>query len=90
MNDASTDGAPSPPPPRRLDYAPRESRPWWVQVGLWGVPSRRATLGWMWLSIIGAVGTGIFVDPLGWLLLGAAAMYFATVWWMDRYGTWKR
>ena len=33
---------------------------------------------------------GIFVHPLGWGLLGAAAMYFATVWWMDRHGTWKR
>ena len=78
-----------------LDYAtPEIPRPWWVKLGLWGVPGRAGAWGFVWLSvaIAGYSLYRAFEEPQWWvglLTLLSAAAYWAAIRWVDRYGRWK-
>lgn len=71
------------------------ARPFYVSLGLWGVPSRSAALVYMWscvavalLAIVAGVFNPVFL--LGAPLLISAAWYRAAIRWMDRNGAWPR
>ncbi len=76
---------------------PRKTRdefPFWVKVGLLGVPGRTGVWFFFWLSIVFAVGFIAygFWDPrffIGFLWFFAALMYWLTIRWVDKYGVWK-
>ena len=71
-----------------------ESRPAWVRLTLWGVPSRRAARAWLWLSVTLALGGAAygFVDRR---FFGFAAFFFAALWywlairWVDEHDGWS-
>jgi hypothetical protein len=77
-----------------LPYAvPRPPRPFWVKVGLWGVPGRRAAWGFFWVCIAFAAFSGMrgFRDArwfLGTPVVLAAFWYWASIRWTDRHGSW--
>jgi hypothetical protein len=73
----------------RADY------PWWVKLSLWGVPGGRSGQ-WFFvgLSVAFAVACVIygFWDRrffLGMLFLLSAMMYWLTIRWIDRHGSWR-
>jgi hypothetical protein len=73
----------------------RDSRswPWWVSLGLWGLPGRGWAWGCFWLSVLIAAGSavaGFYYWPafFGVLFVFAAAWYFAAIRWVDRNGEW--
>jgi hypothetical protein len=71
----------------RADY------PWWVKVSLVGVPGRAGQWFFVGLSIAAAVACVVygFWDPRffgGVLFLFSALMYWLTIRWIDRYGSW--
>jgi hypothetical protein len=74
------------------DYKPE--RPWWVKVGLWGLPSRGAAVAFVWLSLVVALAgavLGVLLDPvfyLGLAFLFAALWYWLAVRWVDYYDDW--
>jgi hypothetical protein len=41
----------------------RPRRPWWVALGLWGLPVRAAALAFFWL----AIGLAVLSIPAGFL-----------------------
>ena len=68
-------------------------RPLWVQVGLWGLPSRGAAWAFFWLSIALAVASAVYGlwdrrFLVGVILLVAALWYWASIRWVDRDGSW--
>jgi hypothetical protein len=80
---------------------PREQYPWWVKFTLLGVPGRRGQWFSVWLSLASAVACiaygilnpgsrlGFFVLVVGGVgFTLAAAMYWLTIRWIDRHGTW--
>lgn len=76
---------------------PREQYPWWVKVGLWGLPNRATVWAFVWLSVLAAVGCVIYAVLAqatrlyaGVLFLFAALMYYLAIRWVDRYGSWER
>jgi hypothetical protein len=76
---------------REPDAGP--DRPWWVQVGLFGLPTRASAWAFVWLSVLlaaaGAAGV-LFYWPLGLgvLFLLAALWYYLCIRWVDRNGRW--
>jgi hypothetical protein len=80
----------SPDPDIRLP-----ERPWWVAIGLWGVPTRTAALVYLYISLgltVASIAAG-FVFPLYWggcLLIFAAMWYWLAIRWVDQHGGWGR
>jgi hypothetical protein len=68
-------------------------RPWWVRLGLWGLPNRGSAVACAALALAIAVAGAILAwwDWRGWLgllfLIGAAWYWFA-VRWVDRHDSW--
>jgi hypothetical protein len=76
-----------------MTNALREEYPWWVKVSLWGLPNRAAVRVFVWLSVLAAVACGVygFWDGrffVGLLFLLAALMYWLSIRWVDRNGSW--
>jgi hypothetical protein len=78
------------------DKLPRDRYPWWVRVSLWGLPGRAAVWAFVGLSLLAAVGCCVYAAWVGnprWyagaLLLLAALMYWLSIRWVDRYGSWE-
>lgn len=83
------------------ERVPRESYPWWVKFSLIGTPGRTGQWFFVWLSVAsafaciayGTLNPGsslsiylLLVGGIGFLF--AAAMYWLTIRWIDRHGTW--
>jgi len=73
----------------------RESYPWWVKAGLWGLSSRGEVQAFVWLSLALALGCVAWAvlkgDPrlyVGVIFVLAAPMYWAVIRWVDRHGSW--
>lgn len=73
---------------------PRSEYPWWVKLSMWGVPGR----GGLWVFVAISVAAAALSVVLGFVdsrfLLGAAfllsaLMYWLTIRWVDRYGSWE-
>lgn len=76
------------------DRVARADYPWWVKVSLWGAPGRAGQWVFVALSIASAVGCviyGFWNRPffLGVLFLFSALMYWLTIRWIDRHGSWS-
>jgi hypothetical protein len=72
---------------------PRENYPWWVKLSIWGLPNRAGAWTCVWLSVLLALGCGIygFWDRrsfAGLLFLLAGLMYWLAIRWVDRHGSW--
>jgi hypothetical protein len=74
----------------------RRQWPRWVRLGLWGVPTRRSALIWVWVSaLIGvflSVSLEAFAFPVG-ISVGipfflAALWYWVALRWVDQHETW--
>ena len=75
---------------------PRDQYPWWVKVSLWGLPSRAAVWAFVWISIALAIGCVCYAALMsnrrmftGILFLIAAFMYWISIRWVDRHGSWN-
>lgn len=81
---------------------PRDQYPWWVKVSLMGAGSRSAQWIFVWLSLLAAVGSiayglvvsrstlGVIIAVVGGVgFVISAAMYWLTIRWIDRHGTWS-
>ena len=88
---------PPPIPPSRVDlpYGRRPRRPFWVVLGLVGLPSREWAIAFAWLSLAAAVGCPVYAvatdRPQWWLGIGmvlAAWWYWEAVRWVDRNDQW--
>jgi hypothetical protein len=72
----------------------REERPWWVQVGLWGIHSRATAWAFFWISVgLAVVPTVLFFAVnKGFVLCGlfgvAALWYWLCIRWADEHGGW--
>jgi hypothetical protein len=69
------------------------TRPWWVEVGLWGLPSRVSAWVFVWLSLALAAASvvGAFWIPIvgfGGGLVFAALWYWFAIRWADNNGSW--
>ncbi len=78
---------------------PPERYPWWVKFSLLGAGTRRSQ--WFWVGLSIAAGILLFVfaaDTVGparivyviaaaWAFV-AAGLYWSTIRWMDRHGSW--
>ena len=74
--------------------------PWWVRFSLLGARTRRSQWFWVGLSVAAGVLLTVFAaDTLGparyvyliaaaWAFI-ASALYWSTIRWMDRHGTWS-
>ena len=76
---------------------PREHYPWWVKFSLWGVPGREAAWAFVVLSIVAAAGSTAYAVTMGdrrafvgILFLLAALIYWLSIRWVDRHGSWQR
>lgn len=74
---------------------PKSHYPWWVKVSLWGLPGRAWVWAFVWLSValaVGCVGYALaapdprFLGGAGFLF--AALMYWLSIRWVDRHGSW--
>ena len=68
-------------------------KPFWVKVGLWGIPTRASALHFIWFSTASAAASGAygFRDSrffLGTGLLLASLWYWLSMRWVDRHGGW--
>jgi hypothetical protein len=76
------------------ERVPRSSYPWWVKLSMWGVPGRAGLWVFVALSVAAAAGcvaygfwyTRFFV---GALFVVAALIYWLSIRWIDRYGSWE-
>lgn len=73
---------------------PRDQYPWWVKVSIMGVPGRNGLWVFVALSILAAFGCVVygFWDSrffFGMAFLLSALMYWLSVRWIDRHGSWK-
>lgn len=74
---------------------PRSGYPWWVKLSMWGVPGRAGLWAFVALSVAAAVACvvyGFWKNPrfiLGALLLFAALMYWLSIRWVDKHGSWS-
>lgn len=76
---------------------PREDYPWWVKLGLWGVPGRAGAWAFVALSILLAVGCAAYAIVsndtrfyIGLLFLLSALAYWLAIRWVDKYGSWQQ
>ena len=74
---------------------PKKRYPWWVKLSLWGLPNRAAVWAFVWLSVALAVlCVGYAVAAPDWRFFGgvgfllSALMYWLSVRWVDRHGSW--
>jgi hypothetical protein len=70
-------------------------RPWWVSMGLWGLPNRASVLACIWLSLLfGGAGLVAGLWKRGFFLLGFIALgapgYWAILDWADRHEVWTK
>jgi len=79
------------------DKVSRDRYPWWVKASLWGLPNRAAVWAFVGLSVLAAVGCAAYAVAAGnsrWyaglLFLLAALMYWLSIRWVDRHGSWGR
>jgi hypothetical protein len=75
------------------EYRPPKPWPWWVALGLWGLPGRGWAWGCFWLSLLlsaACVAAGFVFWPafLGGIWVLAAWWYYAAIRWVDRHGDW--
>lgn len=79
------------------DRVPPERYPWWVKFSLVGAKSRTAQWFWVFASLAAASLLLVlaYTDRGNvWLVFGglwgfaAAGLYFGTILWMDKRGTW--
>lgn len=69
-------------------------RPLWVQIGLWGLPTRRAVWACFWFSIVVATASAVYGfwerrSFIGLIFLLAAFGYWSLIRWMDRHDSWR-
>lgn len=76
----------SPPSPSLLR---KKVPPFLVRISLLGVPSRKALLGYFWLSIALTVGLIVWGGWVGALGIFGAVMYGWALKWMDKHGDWN-
>ena len=76
---------------------PYEQYPWWVKISLWGLPGRASVLAFAWLSVLASLATCAYLAWIGhrlWevglIFLVAALLYWRSVRWVDRNGSWER
>ncbi|HZN67393.1 MAG TPA: hypothetical protein VFB66_19045 [Tepidisphaeraceae bacterium] len=80
---------------RVLAYNRPVAPPWWVLIGLWGVPGRTAAMIYLWSTLaiaVACLGLG-FVFPFAWagtLFVLATLWYWAAIRWKDRHAYWSR
>ena len=78
---------------------PPDQYPWWVKFALLGAKSRASQWFWVIASLVAGIALVLLaVTDTGpmriWLALAgvwgfiAAALYYGTIRWMDRHGTW--
>jgi hypothetical protein len=73
----------------------REERPWWVQVGLWGIHSRSTAWVFFWIALGLAVAPSLllFTVNKGFAVCGlfglAALWYWLCIRWVDEHGSWS-
>ena len=77
----------------RFGQITRRDYPWWVKVSLWGVPGRAGLWRFVAFSIASAGACVIygFWDPrffFGMGFLFSALMYWLSIRWIDRHGSW--
>lgn len=77
-------------------------RPLLIRIGLWGIRSRRAAWGFVWLCVALALGSVAFgfsswfnerwsagiAQLVTLLCLSGAAAYYACLHWVDVHGRW--
>jgi hypothetical protein len=73
---------------------PRNKRPLWVRIGLWGLHTRRAARAFVWLSLALALGCAAYGIRdrrflVGVILVLAALWYDASIRWVDRFDRWE-
>ena len=71
-------------------------RPWWVQIGLWGIHDRTTAWVFVWISIFLVVAPGLFASFFGstrfffcGIFLLAALWYWLCIRWVDQHGSWS-
>lgn len=75
-------------------HVPRSKYPWWVKLSMWGVPNRSGLWVFFTASLAAAVGCvlyGALEDArfyLGIAFLFSALMYWLSIRWVDKYGSW--
>ena len=76
---------------------PRAQYPWWVKMGVWGLPNRGAVWLFVWQSIAAAIVVTAYMAwirhprwPAGLLFFFGAFMYWKAIRWVDRNGTWSK
>lgn len=75
------------------DFLAPKPWPWWVSLGLWGLPGRGWAWAFFWLSILLAVACTAYGFTFWPAFFGAgfalaAVWYFAAIRWVDRNGEW--
>lgn len=63
--------------------------PFLVRLTLLGVPTRKALLGYLWLSIVLTVAMILWAGRVGLLAILAVVMYGWALKWMDKHGDWQ-
>lgn len=78
----------------------RDQYPWWVRFSLVGARTRNSQWFWVGLSlVVGALllvfareaagpAKFVYLFAAAWALV-AAGLYWSTIRWMDRHGTWS-
>jgi len=96
LPEAGASEAASEPPDRPSSVRRPEPKPWWVEVGLWGINSRELAWVFVGISVLLAVLPVIFAFVVGdkRLFIGgffilAAVWYLLCIQWMDEHGGWK-
>ena len=65
-----------------------------MQLGLWGLPSRRAAWVFFWLSLALAVAS-VAYGFIDWRFFSGGILFFAALWyylairWVDQNSTWS-
>ena len=73
-----------------------EAAPWWVRTCLWGVPDRKAAIGYYWIfTAVGLISAVVGIgssSPIAFMISGLSLFSIWTtsqaVRWLDKYG-WK-
>jgi hypothetical protein len=73
----------------------QQNRPFWVKLGLCGLPTRASVWVCFWLSVGMATGSVLYglVDRrffVGGIMLLAALWYYASIRWVDHHGGWSK
>ena len=75
------------------ERVPKSDYPWWVKLGIWGVPGRTGLWAFVALSVALAIGCVVygFWDHrffFGVAFLLSALMYWLSIRWIDQHGSW--